>query len=351
MLDLDPIAYLNKSKTRRTMIFHLILWVLAFTILVFVFTKGKIPVKIDYYYTFVFLCFLAIPAMLNFHVLIPYLLKKEKYIYYVIGIVSLGLSFGVFIKAFYLQVIDYIFPNYFFISYISGNDFYLVFSIFLLASTLLKLAQDWVYFNRTENDILKLKNLHVESQLSALRSQINPHFLFNSLNVIYSMALSNKENMSTAIVELSDILRYVIYDANTELVLLKKELDLINSYVAFQKYRVKTEVIFQQNIEDENYKIYPMLLLPLIENAYKYGVSSQSVSNPIDIRISQKNKQLCFTIKNQKLNTSLNLEKNYSGVGISTLKKNLALVYPKRHSFEIRQTEDYFEASLTIHNF
>jgi LytS/YehU family sensor histidine kinase len=110
-------------------------------------------------------------------------------------------------------------------------------------------------------------------------------------------------------------------------------------------------VIIEKSIEDENYRIYPMLLLPLIENAYKYGASSQSVSNPIEIHIVQKNKQLLFTIKNQKLNTNLNLDKNYSGVGISTLKKNLSLVYPKRHSFKIDQTKDYFQASLTINSF
>lgn len=106
-----------------------------------------------------------------------------------------------------------------------------------MATTLLKLAEDWFYFNATENRILKLKNTHIETQLTALRAQMNPHFLFNSLNVIYSMAIEKKENITKAIVELSDILRYVIYDSDTERVSLKQEVELINNFIAFQNYR------------------------------------------------------------------------------------------------------------------
>jgi LytS/YehU family sensor histidine kinase len=262
--------------------------------------------------------------------------------------VSLGLSFGVFIKTYFVIVIDYIFPDYFFISYISGNDFYLVFSIFLVSSTLLKLAQDWVYFNRTQNDILRLKNSQVEYQLKALRSQINPHFLFNSLNVIYAMALENKAHVDSAIIELSDILRYVIYDADTPNTPLKDEVKLIDSYIAFQTHRIKTKVYFKKEIENKNFKVYPMLFLPLIENAYKYGASTKADTETIDIHLIQRGNTLSFTIKNQKLNKDLHLDDHYSGVGLSTLRKNLGLVYAHQHSFEIDETEDSFKAELTL---
>jgi sensor histidine kinase YesM len=338
---------MKKIKQYKNLIFHFILWPIAFLILIFVFTKGQIPVKIDYYYTLVFVIFVAIPAVVNFHIFIPFLLKKEKYTFYFIALACLGLSFGVFIKNFFVEVIDVIFPNYFFISYISGDDFYLVFSIFLISSTLLKLAQDWIYFNRNQNEILKLKTLHVESQLSALRSQINPHFLFNALNVVYSMALDKKENITTAIVELSDILRYVIYDTNTDRVRLKDEIELIKNYINFQKHRLNTKIDLQIEVENENFKIYPMLILPLVENAYKFG-SSGDEAHPISIKIIQNRNYFEFFIKNKKINLPIFDKDKKSGIGLETLKNNLAIVYKNRHKFEIKETETHFLVKLLI---
>lgn len=350
MPNLDPIAYLNKSNTRRTLIFHLVLWVLAFAILIFVFTNGKIPVKIDYYYTIVFLVVAAIAVEFNFYVLIKYFLKKEKYILYLVSLILLGFGFGTLLKLFFISMIDILFPNYFFISYISGNDFYLVFNILLVATTLIKLAEDWIFYNKNQNQLLQFQKQHIQTQLNALRSQVNPHFLFNSLNVIYAMALENKAHIDTAIIELSDILRYVIYDSNSERISLKEEIKLIDNYIAFQSHRVNTEVAITTTIEDENFKLYPMLLLPLLENAYKYGTSSTTNTIPIEINLIQQNNRLDFSIKNQKLNKDLQLDDNYSGVGLSTLKKNLTLVYSKDHNFEIEQTDNYFKARLNIEN-
>jgi len=349
MIDLDLIAYLNKSNTRRTFIFHMVMWVLAFVIVVFVFTNGKIPVKIDYYYTIVFLSIAAIAVEFNFYVLIKYLLKREKYLLYSISIIVLGLGFGTLLKLFFLSIIDVLFPNYFFISYISGNDYYLVFNILLIATTLMKLAEDWIFYNKTQNQLLQYQKQHIQTQLNALRSQVNPHFLFNSLNVIYAMALEQKAHIDSAIIELSDILRYVIYDTTTERVSLKDEIKLIESYVAFQKYRVKTRVTFSKTIEDDTFQIYPMLFLPLLENAYKYGGSPTIDRKPIEIELVQKANTLVFKIENQKLNANnLQLDDNYSGVGLSTLKKNLDLVYAKHHTFDIEENDDNFEAVLTL---
>lgn len=348
MSNLDPIAYLNKSNTRRTIIFHLVLWVLAFVILIFVFTNGETPVKIDYYYTLVFLIVAAIAVELNFYVLIKYLLKREKYTLYIITFVLLGLGFGTLLKLFFISLIDFLFPNYFFISYISGNDYYLVFNVLLVATTLIKLAEDWLFYNKNQNQLLQLQKQHIQTQLNALRSQVNPHFLFNSLNVIYAMALENKAHIDLAVVELSDILRYVIYDSNAERIKLEDEVKLLSNYIAFQTHRVQTKVNFTKNINDENFKIYPMLLLPLLENAYKYGTSSTTNANTIEIRLIQNQDQFDFTITNQKINEDLQLDKNYSGVGLSTLKENLKLVYPKNHSFEIEQTDEYFKAILKL---
>ncbi len=342
----------HKAKAHRTLIFNGVLWVLAFVVMLFIFSKGKTPIRADYLYTAAFLILIAIPVSLNFYYLIPIFLKKERYLSY--GLLFLAtLSGSAFLKGLlFHDVLDTLFPSYFFISYLSPLNIFLTYCIFLLVTTLLKLAEDWLRFNKAQNRMLRLQNQHIKTQLSALRSQINPHFLFNSLNVLYAMALEKKETMATAIVNLSDILRYVIYDSDTERVFLKDELQLLNNYIAFQNYRTNRyeAVKITSSIQDENYQIYPMLLLPLLENAFKYGILGSKNNRPIEVDIVQNANGFEFSIKNSKVAQDLGLDKNYSGVGLKTLKENLNLVYPNMHAFEIKSTKNEFEVSLKIYN-
>ncbi|MBT8243917.1 sensor histidine kinase [Winogradskyella sp.] len=248
------------------------------------------------------------------------------------------------------KLLDAIFTDYFFVSYLSKGNIFLTSSIFLITTTLLKLAEDWFYFNNNENQVLKLQNQQIQTQLSALRAQINPHFLFNSLNVIYAMALEKKENITSAIVELSDVLRYVIYDSDTERVTVKDEIKLLQNYIAFQKYRRHSENRINLNIdvENENFKIYPMLLLPLLENAYKYGFSGTDTTEDISIKLEQKASKFSFKIQNKNYKAQHNLDDNYSGVGLDNLKNNLNLVYPNQHQFEIKETTESFTVTIEI---
>jgi len=341
-----------KSKNvHRPLLFHSILWTLAFVILIFVFTKGKLPVTIDFVYTIGFLLLIAIPVCINFYWLIPKFLKKENYLKYSFGFIITGLLFGYFIYRYFQPILDELFPSYFFISYLTNNNLIIVIAIFLVSTTLLKLGEDWFYFNSNENKILKLKSLQFETQLSSLRSQINPHFLFNSLNVIYALALEKKEDISQAIIQLSDILRYVIYDSDMDRVSLNEEIILLKNYIAFQNYRVKTPNATDLTIEveNENYQIYPMLLLPLLENSYKHGIVSGETQTPITISVKQQNKTFCFSITNANLKTNT-LEDKHSGVGINNLKNNLKLVYPNNHELIIDDNSDNYKVTLTLTN-
>ncbi|GAB5563903.1 MAG: hypothetical protein Wins2KO_09660 [Winogradskyella sp.] len=324
---------------------------MAFIIFLFVFSKGKLPITIDVIYTLSFLLVLAIPTCVNFYVLIPRLLQKEHYIYYATSFI-VNLIFFAFLSSLLLEpLLDILFNNYFFISYLSEFNIFLVFTIFLTATTLIKLAEDWFHFNTIENNALKQKNLKIETELKALRSQINPHFLFNSLNVIYALALEKKEGTVEAIVQLSDILRYVIYDANTERVSLKEELDLLKNYIAFQSHRTKTAVTtLNIEIEDDTFKIYPMLLLPLIENSYKHSIYDDEASHAITIKIWQSGLDFNFSITNAKSETKNQHNKDRSGVGIQNIKTNLDLVYPGRYDFEINETSKIFQVNLALKN-
>ncbi|MEP0263148.1 sensor histidine kinase [Dokdonia sp.] len=341
---------IKKSDYHRPLLFNSVLWLLAFVILLFIFSKGNTPIKVDYIYTVAFLLFMAIPVSINFYILIPKFLKLEKYIAYVSLFILNLLLFSILSSLFFQASLDTLFPNFFFISYLSKTNSYVIFSIFLVATTLFKLAEDWFYFNTNENKNLKLKNQHIETQLSSLRSQMNPHFLFNSLNVIYALALEQKGEITKAIVELSDILRYVIYDSDTKRVTLKDEIKLLQNYIAFQKHRVQVSnlVDFKIAVKNENFKIYPMLLLPLLENSYKYGITNTDSSDLIQISLSQHENQFEFIIKNANIGLKNNLDSDYSGVGLENLKNNLHLVYPKKHQFSIKNTTKTFTVIIQI---
>lgn len=344
--------YLLKSNYHRPLLFNSVLWSLAFIILIFIFSKGQFPKRVDYAYTLTFMSAVAIPVCLNFYVLIPRFLKQEKYLTYSMTFLANLIVFA-YLSSWLLQpILDVLFPSYFFISYLSKGSIFLVFVIFLIASTLLKLAEDWFHFNTNQNKLLRLKNQHIETQLSALRAQINPHFLFNSLNVVYALALEKKDGITNAIVQLSDILRYVIYDSDTERVTLKDEIILLNNYIAFQNHRVETPIATQLDIDIENdsFKIYPMLLLPLLENSYKHGIIPGEDNRPITITLHQKEEHFRFCIENANLDTKNKLHDKHSGVGLENLRNNLKLVYPNRHKFKTNIEDHHFKVILEIQN-
>ena len=339
----------GKMTFRNILIFNLVLWTCSFVLFLFVFTEDGQPKTIDFIYTAGFLATIIVPVLINFYALIPYFLKKEKYLIYVILLVFNILIFTQFNIWFFDHFIDYIFPDYYFISYHSNITLFTIFSVFLIVTTLIKLSVDWFYFNSYENRELKIRNQQIQSQLSSLRSQINPHFLFNSLNVIYALAIEQKKETQDAIVQLSDILRYVIYDSNTKRVSIKDEITLIKNYIEFQKFRhQQTEnITFHCNIDDENYPIYPMLLLPLVENSFKYGIKGDINHTFIKINLTQKEHKLVFQIVNNLPENSMQTSE-HSGVGLNNIKKNLEIVYPKSHEFKIEKTKDTFGVTLKI---
>jgi len=348
MLNLNP--YLKKLNNHSPLLFNFVLWFCSFIILLFIFSKGQKPIKIDYIYTISFLISVAIPVLINLYIIVPKFLKKEKYVLFGLAFITNLVLFTQLHNWLFEPLIDMLFPNYFFMSYFSNTRHIIIFSIFLISTTLLKLSEDWFYFNRNENKALKTQNELIQLQLSALRSQINPHFLFNSLNVIYALAIQKKDSIKDAIVQLSDILRYVIYDSNTERVTLKEEVTLFKNYIDFQKFRVQgfNNINLKTAIENEDFKLYPMLLLPLIENSFKHGIKGNLEDTFINIELIQKNEMLSFKIENNCTKDNVTSSNETSGVGLENIKKNLEIVYPNNHTFITDNTNNIFTVQLTI---
>ena len=344
----------NKSILKRTnshniVVFNTVLWVCSFMILLFLFSGRTTPEKIDYIYTICFIITLIIPVSINLYFLIPTYLKKEKNLVFCLFFILNLVLFSELNPWFFEFIVTTFFNDYYFISYHNKIEIYFIFFIFFTLSSLVKLAEDWIYLNQVENKILKTEKQEIENQLYYLKGQINPHFLFNSLNVLYSLAIDKKEEITNAILQLSDILRYVIYEVETDKISLQKEIHLIKNYIAFEKNRqVKNSKISFEYDVDEHLEIYPMLLLPIIENSFKHGLKS-GVENPfVKIDLNENQKLLVFKISNNfKVKSSLQKE-DYKGIGLKNIKENLALIYPEKHTFNTKIENDIFIVNLSI---
>jgi len=340
---------LTRTNSHNSIVFNMILWSCSFVILLFLFSGNSAPSKIDYIYTSSFIFTLIIPISLNLYLLIPKFLKKEKYILFCVFFITNLFLFVQINTWFFNLVVTSFFKDYFFISYHNPLEIYFIFSIFFILSALIKLAEDWISLNRHENKTLKTQNQLIENQLYYLKGQINPHFLFNSLNVLYSLAIDKKHQITDAILQLSDILRYVIYDIDAGKISVEKEIELLKNYIEFEKNRhIKNSTIKFDYSIDEDLEIYPMLLLPLLENSFKHGLKS-GVKNPfIDIQLKTKNQNLNFTIINNYKEIINPDSDNNKGIGLKNIQKNLAIVYLDKHQFSIEEKENIFTVNLKI---
>jgi sensor histidine kinase YesM len=199
---------------------------------------------------------------------------------------------------------------------------------------------------RIRNRLKTSEKEKLNAEISFLKAQINPHFLFNSLNGIYALALLNSTDTAPAIVKLSNMMRYVLTEASAELVSLQKEIEYLKNYIELQQVRFgdSLKLTFTKQGDAHGKSIAPMLVIPLIENAFKYGVSPEEPSF-IKIDISITGNTVHFNIENKKVNIHL-VEK--TGVGLKNTRMRLDLLYANRYSFNIQETEAQYTVSLTL---
>lgn len=195
------------------------------------------------------------------------------------------------------------------------------------------------------------KQLRIEKQeaeLNYLKSQTNPHFLFNTLNNIYSLARDKSDLAPESILRLSKILRFMLYVTGGEFILIEQELKIIDDYIALEKLRYddSLQINFKQTIEDFNHSIPPLLLIPLVENAFKHGVSETRNHPFIDIELTIYQQQLSFVVKNSTEESS-ELQAVKENIGLSNLRRQLELLYTDYH-LSVKQEESVFIASLKI---
>ena len=216
------------------------------------------------------------------------------------------------------------------------------------------------YLQRTEKENQRVKNElkseKLDMELRFLKSQITPHFLFNALNNIYSLVYIKDEKASQSVLELSDMLRYVMVDSQVELISLEKEIAYIDTYIDFQLMCMenKSNVIFEKKIMNYSFVIPPMILQPLVENSFKHSRVVNDPEGYVHFYLLQENNSMMFIARNSVKGMSVsvvdNNKKQPQGIGVSNVKKRLELYYGKDFSFEIKQEDDSYVTIIKIGN-
>ncbi|MEJ2884537.1 sensor histidine kinase [Pedobacter sp. GR22-6] len=199
----------------------------------------------------------------------------------------------------------------------------------------------------TQKKAIKAEADRAEAELSFLKAQINPHFLYNTLNNIYTLAVTNHPNTAPSIMKLSNIMRYMTDDITVELVPLRDELDCIANFIGLQELRLgaKTPIDYQVEGLALQHKIAPLILMTFVENAFKYGISKQTAS-PILIKVSIADEHLVFFAQNRDF--SENAKLNSTGIGIQNTRQRLQHAYPGKHELTIEKGEGLFTVQLKL---
>ena len=323
----------------KELLFQIILHILVFIF----YAINKKHRTIESYQFFFFLNY-AIAALFINYFLLPRFFYKSKYWQFGLGLVFVFLS-TIFVEEMVLEKIY--FPDtkgrFFF------GVFYTLIDVIPVTIILSGFKFAWDALTK-QREVEALKSAVQESQLQFLKSQINPHFLFNNLNNLYAHAIENSPKTPKIILELSSVLRYMLYETKTPFVPLKKEIEQVKHFININELQIEErgEVALKTTNIRADYQIAPLILIVFIENAFKHSTASLSDKIVIDIQITlTEDGILEFYCKNNHQLES-NTENLSKGIGLENVRKRLELLYPDAHELSIFHDENWYEVKLQL---
>ena len=330
---------------------HLVFWAFSFFLFLNFFkTPGAKPEKIDYMYTALFQLSLVPAVYLNLKLLLPKFGNRKRSLLYIVLLATVVILLAWLNYNFFDKWSAKVFPDYFFISYFTFKEIIFFFTIYVVITSLLKLSKSWFVVNELQRELLEKEKQKTEVELKALKAQINPHFFFNTLNSIYSMALDKDERLPSTVLQLSDLMRYFLYVSKDNFVPLEKELAVAESYIALQKLRsgkqLSIELIKEGEVNDQ--KIAPLLLITFLENAFKHGAKGSSGNTFVHLTIKVEKDRLDFIVKNNKGVIDEIQTGEHNGLGLQNIKRQLELLYPGKHQLKIKDQQEHFTVALQL---
>lgn len=333
------------KKAYRYKLHHFVIWTIIFLIW-FYFREKDFPSKaMAINVTALKVIMLAGMVYVSIYLLVPKFLYRKRYflffVFYTILIVLTGmLKLSI--------VMHMVYPGVNPFSDFKARFYDNIIPHFLLVSTAVafRLIRDYFLAQKTLTEVAKEK---AETELKFLRSQINPHFLFNTLNSIYFLIDKNNHEARQTMLRFSDLLRYQLYECNADLIDIKKEAAYLQDYIRLQQIRRDNN--YQVSIEGfdelQGFRIVPLLLIPFVENAFKHISHYPQKPNFIHISMSVKDDTFYFTVENSRHASDASTEP-VGGIGLRNVKRRLELLYPGKHSLQITDIDSIFKVSLTL---
>jgi two-component system LytT family sensor kinase len=291
------------------------------------------------------LLFHALVAYFNNDYLIPRLLLARNYLLYIL---SLGLA--IVSVCFPLSIVVHIVVENEELQTLIWSDSFFLFLIInviftVITTMVLKLVKQWYSDQKTTKD---LQQEQLQTELKFLKSQINPHFLFNSLNNLYALTLSKSDSAPEVVLRLSNILRYILYESNEGYVSVRKEMEHVKDYVAVEKLRLGMGVTIDIDIDDaiQDDPVEPMLFLTLVENAFKH--SEDILPEKRFIRIHAKSLDTGFRFLIENTFSPSKRDSETGGIGLENIKKRLNLIYPNQHDIKSSTADGVYRVDLII---
>ncbi|WP_160714095.1 sensor histidine kinase [Chitinophaga solisilvae] len=338
------------NRKGMVMVWHVLFWAIFFSLpflLQPTYSKeahSKMTAEQPQWMWYMLLFYLTMAGFfyLNAFYLIPRLLHKKRYAEYITAVILifcyfLGLRYG-FEKLFLKEPVRDVKPLILFLFFI----FFLVLS----ASTAFRMIRDRLELERR---VTAKENENLKTELSLLRSQVSPHFMFNVLNNMVSLARKKSDLLEPSLIKLSSLMRYMLYEADEEKMPLQREVEYLQSYIDLQRQRFQRNVTIQveMNVPESTYEIEPMLLIPFVENAFKHGTGLIPDAQ-IYISLFTTTDQLFFAVKNRYSDTTPDVKDKTSGIGLANVKRRLNLLYGENYVLQINKKDDWFYVTLQL---
>lgn len=346
VLALRKIFDRSSNKRNRSWIGHMVFWLVLLVILIFSdFSQVGWPLVL--YQKVVDIIFYAIIIYINLLYLIPNFLSHKKFWTYV----ALLLLAVLVLTPIKIAIQVFLFadaPS--FQHYFIENQSYFFMSMFLVgsSSTIYGILSDW-FIHQSEK--MELQTQTMQSELKFLRSQINPHFLFNTLNNLYALTLKKSDDAPEIVLKLSEMMRYMLYECNEKRVPLQKEVAYMKNYLDLERLRQHESIDIQFNLNGDisDQTIAPLLLIPFIENSFKHGLSSQLNHGWVNIDMHVHGNKLKFTIENSKgPSQPRQVHRKSGGIGLVNVRRRLNLIYDDQYHLKISNEPNVYRVTLDL---
>lgn len=328
---------LNKKYFTTAIAYHIYLWIIIAIIIFMIGIALGHKLYSGFGLTVSMLLFMIVPVYQHFYILKKFF-NNRKYVLYVFWLIIIIIT-NAFIGYYSLRALFGLMSNVY--------QYSLDILVILVISTAIQFAGQG-FINKIR--FYKLKTNQAELELYYLKAQLNPHFLFNSLNNIYSLSLKYNNPLSDVIMKLSDLMRYILDSSKKREVSLKDEYEFISNYIGMEKLRLRENSIIkiETNGSLAGIKIAPMLLLPFVENIFKHGISPVDGELEAEIELNILQKKIHFKTKNKNFHKDFVNNVTVTKIGLENVKKRLELLYPNKYNLEIINNNSIFEVNLML---